>query len=101
MIRFERSEVGFPVPPPVKGRDMSLEKELATYRLKLAELRDNEGKFALVHGDEVDVFTAYEDAIKEGYKRYGLEPFMVKRIEAAEHVHTITRLIEPECPTSH
>jgi hypothetical protein len=56
---------------------MALEKELATYRNKLTELKEHEGKFVLIHGDEVvDFFAAYEDAIKAGYQKFSLEPFL-------------------------
>lgn len=75
---------------------MALEKELATYAAKLPELSGSEGKFALVHGDKfVDVYTSYEDAIKAGYNHFGLTPFLVKQIEAAERSHFISRGIEP------
>ena len=80
---------------------MALEKELSTYKSKLPELLadEGEGKFALVHGDEViSVFGTYEDAIREGYARFGLAPFLVKKIEAAEHVQFVSRLVA--CPTS-
>jgi hypothetical protein len=75
---------------------MALEKELATFKNKLPELKDNEGKFVLIHGDDViDTFTSYEDAIKEGYSQFKLEPFLVKQIHAIEQVQFITRFIEP------
>ncbi len=74
---------------------MALEKELETYARKLPELKEHEGKFALVHGDVVDVFASYEDAIKEGYGRFGLEPFLVKQIQSVEQVQLVTRLLVP------
>jgi hypothetical protein len=74
---------------------MALEKELETYSRKLSELKDHEGSFALVHGDVVDVFAGYEDAIKEGYGRFGLEPFLVKQIQSVEQVQLVTRLLVP------
>ena len=78
---------------------MALEKELATYRQKLPELKGNEGKFVLIHGEDVvDTFTAYEDAIKEGYARFKLEPFLVKQIHAVEQVQFVTRFFAPACP---
>ena len=50
------------------GAEMPLEKELETYRKKLPELKAQEGKFVLIHGEEiVDFFSTYEDAIKSGY----------------------------------
>ena len=75
---------------------MALEKELETYKRKLTELiaSDKEGKFALIHGDElVDVFGTYEDAIKEGYSKFKLEPFMVKQVQSTEQAQFISRLV--------
>ncbi len=75
---------------------MALEKELETYKAKLSELKQHEGKYVLIHGDQViDTFTSYEDAIKEGYKQFKLEPFLVKQIHSVEQVHFISRSITP------
>ena len=77
---------------------MALEKELETYRLKLPELRaDNEGKFVLIHGTEVvNTYTSYEDAIRDGYARFGIDrSFLVKQIQGIEQVHFISRFAEP------
>jgi len=60
---------------------MALEQELATYQEKMAELLPNEGKFVLIHGsDVVDVYGTYEDAVKEGYQKFNLEPFLVTAV---------------------
>lgn len=80
------------------GRDklatMALEKELATYQAKLPELKQHEGKFVLIHEDRVvDTFSSYDDALKEGYKQFGLSPFLVKQILAIEPVFYFTRPI--------
>jgi hypothetical protein len=49
------------------GAKMALEKELETYKTKLAQLTASEGKFVLVHGDQLHgIFDTYADAIKEG-----------------------------------
>ena len=75
---------------------MALERELQTYKDKLPELRENAGKFVLIHGESVvDIFTSYEDAIKRGYDEFKLEPFLVKRIEQIEQVQFITRFATP------
>jgi len=75
---------------------MALEKELETYKKKLPELTKDEGKFVLIHdGDVIDTFASYEDAMKEGYKRYNLEPFLVKQIHAVEQVQFISRYLNP------
>ncbi len=73
---------------------MALEKELETYRSKLPELKAQEGKYVLIHGtDIIDTFVSYEDALKDGYRRFGLEPFLVKQILAIEPVFSFTRPI--------
>jgi len=75
---------------------MALEKELATYNAKLPELKDHQGKYVLIHGDDVvDFFAAYEDAIKAGYQRFQLAPFLVKQINAVETVQHVTRNVLP------
>ena len=80
---------------------MALEQELATYKSKLPELTASEGKYVLIQGDTVvDVYGTYEDAIKEGYAKFNLEPFLVKQIQSIEYVQFISRLVPP-CPTSH
>jgi hypothetical protein len=81
---------------------MALETELATYKTKLPELiaDDKEGKFVLIHANDViDVYGTYEDAIKEGYAQFGLEPFLVKQVQALEQVQFISRFVPP-CHTS-
>ncbi|HET7107789.1 MAG TPA: hypothetical protein VFI38_13345 [Candidatus Acidoferrum sp.] len=76
---------------------MPLEKEIETYKKKLPELKAHEGKFVLIHGEDVvDTFSSYEDAIKEGYSRFKLEPFLVRRISSIEQVQHISRFVEPQ-----
>ena len=79
---------------------MALERELEVYKNKLAELAVDEGKFVLIHGDDVvDVYTSYEDAIKEGYVRFKLDSsFLVKQIRSVEEVQFVSRLLP--CRTS-
>ena len=75
---------------------MALEKEMATYHAKLPELKEHEGKYVLIHDDQiVDFFAAYEDAIKAGYQQFQLGPFLVKQVSAIETVQHITRNILP------
>jgi hypothetical protein len=72
---------------------MALEKELETYKSKLPELLADEGKFVLIKGENVHgTYASYEDALKEGYKTFGLQPFLVKQIQTTEQVQLITRL---------
>jgi hypothetical protein len=80
---------------------MALEKELDTYNRQLPTLLSNEGegKFVLIQGEEViDLFGTYEDALKDGYKRFGVAtPFLVKQISGVEHVQSFTRDITTAC----
>lgn len=77
---------------------MALEKELETYRRELTRLASDEGKWVLIKGDEViEIFETYEDALKIGYQRFGLEPFMVKQIQTIEQVYSFTRDLMRTC----
>jgi hypothetical protein len=76
---------------------MALEQELDAYRAKLAEWTDHEGKFVLIHGTEVvDFYSTYEDAIKVGYAKFGLDPFLVKQVSRMEPVQFVSRLTAPQ-----
>jgi hypothetical protein len=77
---------------------MALEVELETYRRKLHELTADEGKFALVRGQDLaGVFGTYEDALTEGYRRFGLDPFLIQQIETVEQVQFVSRLFDLPC----
>jgi hypothetical protein len=79
---------------------MALEKELAVFNQKLPEFKaEHQGKFVLIHGDRVvEFFSSYEDAIKVGYARFKLEPFLVKQIQALEQVQFVSRFADPCVP---
>lgn len=71
---------------------MALEKELATYEKKLEELIPREGKFVLIHGDDVaGIWDTYVDALRAGYNQFGLDGFLVKKIQWTETVQHFTR----------
>jgi hypothetical protein len=68
---------------------MALEHETEVYHARLSELLEaddaNEGKFTVIHGDDVrGPFDTYEAALAFGYGRYGLSPFLVQKIERHE-----------------
>jgi hypothetical protein len=74
----------------------ALKEEIATYHARFEELKAHEGKFVLIHGAEVGgVFDSYADALKIGYEKYKLEPFLVKKIASAEIAQFITRYVAP------
>lgn len=75
---------------------MALETELATYQSSLPLLKDREGKWVLIQGERViDTYSSYDDALKAGYKEFGLKPFLVKQILAIEPVFYYSRPLMP------
>ena len=74
----------------------SLDFELATYKAQLPSLLKQQGKFVLIKGaDVIDTFDTYGDALKQGYDKFGLEHFLVKRIVPVEQVSFISRHVIP------
>ncbi len=82
--------------------ELSLQKEIETYNAKLPELiASSIGKFVLVKGDSIEgTYDTYADALKIGYERFKLAPFMVKQIAPAEQVQFFTRELDLECRAS-
>jgi hypothetical protein len=80
---------------------LGLEKELSIYERELPNLIADEGKFVLIGDDKViDVYSSYDDALKSGYKEFGLtKPFLVKQIQSIQQVHYFTRDLAIPCPT--
>ena len=77
---------------------MALEHEIKTYQRELNSLLEHQGKYVLIHKDEVNgIYDTYADALKAGYEKYELAPFLIKRIEAVEEIQSFTRAVEP-CP---
>jgi hypothetical protein len=75
--------------------------ELAAFEKLLPTLLKDEGKFVLIIGSKmVDVYVAYEDALKAGYKEAGLNAFLVKRISGIESTMHFTRDIGKSCHTT-
>jgi hypothetical protein len=78
-----------------------LRVELDTYeREKDRLVSEAEGKYALVQGDKViETFDTYEDALKEGYRIFGLEKrFMVRLIQGKDRHYFFARDLPP-CPS--
>lgn len=76
---------------------MTYEHEIAVFNANLMDLLDNQGKFVVIKGDEIDrAFDTYEAALEAGYEKYGPVPFLVKKINSAEPVHYFAR--DLPCP---
>lgn len=74
---------------------MALEQELQTYeKEKQKLLSESRGKFVLIKAEEVvGAYVSHEDALTEGYKRFGNQEFLVKEIIEVEPVNFFTRPI--------
>lgn len=74
-------------------------KELETFEAKKQELlAESEGKFVVIQGDQfAGVWDSYEDALRAGYERFKLVPFLVKQITQIEPVLNFTRNLV-QCP---
>jgi hypothetical protein len=69
-----------------------LAKEMATFNRLFPHPGEQEGRFAVIQGDELlGTFSAYDDALAMGYRSYGLKPFLVKLITSAPEVANYTR----------
>src|SRR5947209_5562276 len=68
---------------------MPLEKELAQFeKMKSELLKNHEGKFVLIRGEEfIGTFDSAENAYGEGVKRFGRDPFLIKKVTEREEVY--------------
>lgn len=79
------------------------ERELKTYYKNLERLREENplGGYVVIKGDNIlDVWYHELDALKEGYKAYGDEEFMIKAIngkpiDISQFGNASTKLILP------
>ena len=77
-----------------------LEKEIETYNRELPRLLADEGKYVVIQDNNViGTYVSYEDALKTGYEKCGLKPFLVKKIQAVEQVQYCSRDLAFECLT--
>ena len=73
---------------------MSLATEKQVFETKLPEWDEYAGKFVLIKDtDIVDFFDTYTDAIAQGYRQFGLDPFFVARVDRFESAQLVTRLL--------
>ena len=63
----------------MSDRQPELEKELELYYERLHEWKAMEGKFVLICTSEVvDFYDDYTDAVRAGYEKFRIIPFLVK-----------------------
>jgi hypothetical protein len=75
---------------------VALEQEIQVFRSHLHDLLGagnvNEGRYAIVKGDVIaGPFEDYEAALAAAYERFGLGPFLVKKIETHDTVMFFAR----------
>ncbi len=70
-----------------------LDRELHTYEEHRAELLSRaEGKFVLIHDGELGgVYDTDTEAVTQGYQRFGIVPFLVRKI--ASHDEELTPIV--------
>jgi hypothetical protein len=68
---------------------MALETEVATYeQMKADLLRNHLGKFVVIKGTEfLGTFDTAGNAYDAGVKKYGKEPFLVRRVSEKEETY--------------
>ena len=80
-------------------RDSTLElsKEIQTYHdhVHVAEWAEHDGQFVLICGSEVvGFYDAYEKTLTEGYTRFGMVPFLVKKVLSGDQqAQFVSRLL--------
>jgi hypothetical protein len=82
MSQLETSTPIFPPPPGPDDPPIDFGRELAAYARQRERLvRDELGKIALIHEDEVvGTFPSADEAILEGFRRFGHVRMMLKEI---------------------
>jgi hypothetical protein len=73
----------------------AIAEEIATYRARLSEMVEgHDGEFVLIKGNEiVGFFPDESSAFREGRRRFGIVPMLVKRITATERVIYIPNVV--------
>ena len=72
----------------------ALQKELETYQQKLPELlQHSKDHFVLIKGDAIiGTYANFELAYTEGLAKFGLQPFLIKKVRENEPLEQIPAL---------
>jgi hypothetical protein len=69
-----------------------LHNEIERYERELQGLLAQEGRYVVIHAnDPVEIVDTYDDALKVGYEKFGLVPFLVRQISRVQKVANFTR----------
>jgi len=70
------------------------EKFFEDHVTEWCEKENHEGKWALIKGRKlVGVYEEYDEAVRQGFERFGLEPFMISQILRDPPLVTTTAII--------
>jgi hypothetical protein len=74
---------------------MNLDQELKTFEENKEKLLvEKKNRFVLIKGNEIiSDFASYEDALSDGYKKFGNQEFLVKQVLEQETINLSTREI--------
>jgi hypothetical protein len=88
-------ETAAPVQRPQLWGLEALAGDIATYRAHLAEMaKEHDGQYVLIReGKIVGFFPDFTAAVREGYRLFGLVPFLAKEIAATEPVYYIPNVV--------
>jgi hypothetical protein len=69
--------------------------DIATYRAQLSEMaKEHEGQYVLIReGEIIGFFPDSSSAVREGYRRFGIVPFLAKEVTATERVYYIPNVV--------
>lgn len=72
---------------------MALERELEVYRAHAADfVEQNEGKYVVVCGEQIEgPYETLDAALDAGYDKFGLTPFLTKKVCRDEPIHYFSR----------
>jgi hypothetical protein len=77
-----------------------LQHELERYERELPALLAQEGRYVIIHGDDpIEIVDTYDDALKLGYEKFALVPFLVRQISRVQPVANFTRFSLTSCPS--
>jgi hypothetical protein len=80
-------------PAPAEPIHLS-EQDIALYRARLSEWRDHQGKHVLIYRGEVHGFyPTRNEALAEGFKRFGRVPYLVKKVDLDEKPRPVVQVV--------
>jgi hypothetical protein len=72
----------------------NLDEEIHYYTRHLGEWAEHEGRHVLIHGQEpCGFFASREEALREGLRRFGRVPFLVKQVIRDERPRPLGTMI--------